>query len=1045
MDVSLYVLVRSLPDGRFRAVSIDVPRIRVFGAARDAAVAEVTSLLRAHVPRLGSDAREALGKLIEPRFLLVPVEARLRKQESLTLTVALVVAKRPSSGGMVFRVRAQEFGGFDLVTQNEAEIAETAARDLAKRFRDWNFDDVMSMDDAGGEAEFVEVRMTLPRRREHFDDDDDSSDVLHGFGDELTALAREGKLSSLDVRDELVDRVLGLLGSAGRSSVMLVGPVDVGKTTLVHELAHRLVRGDVPPPLQGRELWRIPANELIAGSRYTGTWQDRARKLVGSARDNGPIIAMGDPAAIVDAGKWSGSDNNLARFLRTYVEAGDISVVCETTEDALAAVSDKEPSFANAFHRVDVAEPSLEQTTEILRAAARRLGDRLAVTVDESAISASIELTRRFEPYRGLPGKAVNLLDEAARDVGEGRSVSREEVVSAFTTRSGLPRAILSDETPLDLDAARAFFEERVLGQQDAVAAVVELLSVVKAGLNDPAKPLGTFFFVGPTGVGKTELAKALAEFLFGSRERLIRLDMGEFGSGDAPARLVGTAWDRDSDGKLTASVRGQPFSVVLLDEIEKAHAGVFDVLLSVLGEARVSDARGRTADFRNAIVIMTSNLGADRSESHGIGFTSGGDEAERRRAHFLEQAEKFFRPEFVNRIDRIVVFDALPRDVVRRIARREVGRLMLREGLVRRRLLVEVDEAAIDALAAKGFDPKYGARPLQREIERAVSQPLARLIVTKRPEPGDVVRVHLEDGRLAVDVAPPPRTPEERRESRRERRVAPVQASTARLARAAESLFEEIDAEATGPVATALRQTVGVLVDRTRAPTFWDDPEQAREGVARVYGIERVLERIDGLRDRARGLIELARHAHRTNDRSRIAELRAAIGEIGDAFDLVRLELLGAAEQDGRDATAVVRVNPMGEKSPAWAEELLSMYRGWAERTGREARTESNGQHAIVIEGPSSLQLLACECGVHRRRLPDRTERLARVLVTDRDGALPEDAEPEAVVRVYEEGRRTGVRDPRSGVRSGTLAEVLAGRIEPFLIGSLRDRRDRA
>src|SRR5262249_13389409 len=364
--------------------------------------------------------------------------------------------------------------------------------------------------------------------------------------DDLTARAREGRLASLDRRDELVERLLGVLASEDRSSALLVGPRDVGKTTLVYELARRIATGDVPKPLAGRDVWRIPANELIAGARYTGMWQDRARRLVAEARDTSAVLFMGDPVAIVDAGRWSESDNNIARFLRTYVETGEITVICEATQDTLTAAHVKEPSFVDAFHRIDVGEPPPEQALDILRDAAARLGDRLSVAIDETAVAAAVGLTRRYEPYRSLPGKAVHLLEESAQAAVSGArdATQREDVVAAFARRSGLPHAMLSDEVPLDLGAARVFFEERVLGQPEAIDAVLELLGVVKAGLNAPDKPLGTFFFIGPTGVGKTELAKALAEFLFGNRDRLLRFDMGEFGARDALPRLIGTAGD---------------------------------------------------------------------------------------------------------------------------------------------------------------------------------------------------------------------------------------------------------------------------------------------------------------------------------------------------------------------------------------------------------------------------------------------------------------------------------------------------------------------
>ncbi|HZW73088.1 MAG TPA: AAA family ATPase, partial [Caldimonas sp.] len=353
-------------------------------------------------------------------------------------------------------------------------------------------------------------------------------------------------------------------------------------------------------------------------------------------------------------------------------------------------------------------------TRFIVAEAAARLAESRSVEIEPEAIDAAVTLTGRFEPYRSFPGKAIRLLEGAV----DGRKsdvqrFDRAQLTAAFASRSGMPLTLLSDSMPLRIADVRTHFETRILGQPEATAALVDVVSVLKAGLNDPQKALGSFFFVGPTGVGKTESAKALAEFLFGSRERLVRFDMGEYTSIDAVQRLIGTAWGT-AEGELTRRVREQPFCVVLLDEIEKAHWSVFDALLAAIGEGRMTDAAGRTADFRNAIVIMTSNLGASRVRSSPLGFgVDGADASDHER--YIAEAERFFRPEFFNRIDRVVVFHALSQQTVRQIARRELNRLLVREGIVRRRLLVELDDSVIAIVAESGFHPRYGARPLQR------------------------------------------------------------------------------------------------------------------------------------------------------------------------------------------------------------------------------------------------------------------------------------------------------------------------------------------
>jgi ATP-dependent Clp protease ATP-binding subunit ClpC len=1035
--------VRILPEGPVVVTPVEFAEIAAEAADREAAVRIVERRLSKVLRYAPPPIRRGLldGRTAE----LDAVEIELGR-EKIHITVGLVVVTRKTSADEVRVVLAPSIPNFELALPAEADVLAAAAKRLPKHLKDWSLDLVLGLDELGEVSlETIDVPLPAPSERGYGHEEvEDADDILEACGDDLTAQAAEGRLSGLDRRDELIERVLATLASGGRSSVMLVGPRDVGKTELVHEVAVRLAAGNVPAALSGRELWRIPANELIAGARYTGMWQERARRLVARARDDQPILAMGDPAGIVDAGRWSESSNNLGRLLRTYVESGELTLICESTPEQLAAVHKKEPSFVDAFHRIEVPEPADEQAEEILADAARQIDERRGTSIDRDALAAALQLTKRFEPYRGFPGKAVRLLEETAqREARAQPGIGREDVVAAFARRTGLPLALLSDQVRVDLSEVRAFFEARVLGQPEAVGAMVDLVGVLKAGLNDPSKPLGSFFFVGPTGVGKTELAKALAEYLFGSRDRVLRFDMGEHSSADAVQRLIGTSWGSDNEGELTRRVREQPFCVLLLDEMEKAHASVFDALLAALGEGRLTDADGRTADFRNAIVVMTSNLGAGERAAGSIGFGSPDrSEVEQLRGHYVKQVERFFRPEFFNRIDRILVFDPLTEVTIRRIARREVGRLLLREGIVRRRLLVEIDDRAVDALARRGFHPQYGARPLQREIERAIIQPLAGLIVEQQPAPGDLARVHMSGDAISVDLERV--TVPEKAERRRAPRAAAQEATLSKAAGEVEDLVERLGAEKATPTVGSLRQEASELIQETHEPTFWDDQERARSTLARIYRIERVLDDLDALHGRATGLAEMARQMKLKRDRGRLAELRGAIDEIEDGLLVARLELAGASAPSGVH-DAALRVTPVGGESGAWANDLLAMYAAWAERTGRDFRpSDDDLTCACVIEGLSSFDLLVGESGLHRRVLPDRSVFLARVSVTSaEDGAEAPQAEddPGAIVRVYEEGRRQAVRDPRTGVRVGNVESVLrGGRIDAFLLASLRE-----
>jgi ATP-dependent Clp protease ATP-binding subunit ClpA len=985
--------------------------------------------------------RSHLATETEPELAVIELEvAPEGGPERVAVTVGLVLYRRAARGDDVHLAYAPGVPNWVAVGHGRAEVLDAAKRSLEQYLGQWPVHAVLALDDVG--AVSVEP-VTIPFPIEVGQDEGERSGERLDC-DDLTELAGLGRLGRLDRRDPLVERVLAVLAADGRGSVLLVGPSDVGKSTLVHELAARLGTGEVPPALQGRRLLRISANELIAGAVYAGEWQGRARQLIDLVRSSGAIVAMGDPSGIVDAGRHSTSDNNLSRVLRPYVERGDLRLILEATEDGVTAARRWEPSFIELFYRVDVAEPEVEAAREILGAAVKRIETNHGVAFAADAVSAALDLTRRFEPYRALPGKAVRLLEETAQllTVEREHMLGREEINRAFAQRAGMPIAMLSDRVPLRIAEVRTFFEDRVLGQPEAVEEMVDLIAVIKAALNDPAKPACTLFFVGPTGVGKTELSKALAEFLFGSRERVLRFDMGEFASGDALPRLIGSAWDREGEGELIRRLREQPFCVLLLDEIEKAHHSVYDVLLSALGEARATDASGRTADLRNAIVIMTSNLGADRQESS-LGFTRGEaeDDAARRRAHFVEEAERFFRPEFFNRLDRVVVFQALDRETIARIARREIGRLLMREGITRRQLLVEIDDRVVERLAEAGFHPRYGARPLKREIERAVIRPLARAIVEQRPTPGDLIRIEEAPGEVRLTV----RRLHEPVPARRPPPAAtPSQASLARAAERAAELLASVEAEAAGTAARATAAELSQLLDRVNDPAFWDDPAAAKTTLSRTYQLQRVADDLVGVRDRAEGLVELARQLRARRDRSRLSELRVALDEVAERLAVLRLECAAAAA-DGPSGEVVLTVSPVGGEAAEFADRLVAMYAAWAERTGREVAREANEPRRLTIAGPATGALLAGEAGLHRHDLPESRRRLARVEVGPASpgaDALGDERQGDGlavVVRVYEEGQRTGVRDPRTGVTVGNLRAVLEeGQIDEFVLATL-------
>lgn len=560
--------------------------------------------------------------------------------------------------------------------------------------------------------------------------------TLRQIGKNLAHQARDGVLGSAFGREGLAAALLELLERREGAAIVLVGPSGAGKTALVHEVTRRLVERQQGTSAR-RDVWRIDGNQFIAGMSYVGQWEARARELCDELIDTGDVLYVDDLASLVYAGRHRKGDTHLAQYLEPHLGRGELTVFAECTPERFERVREEAPSFAALFDVVQVAPLTGRETLPVLLGTVRALESEAAVAaprIPPDVMELVLELSGRFFAHQALPGRAVRLIHRVLAGPGVLEGASRRyraaDVYEAVRRETGLPDFILGGAPPKRREEIVAELSAQVAGQPEAIDAVSDAVLALQASVQDPDKPLANLLFVGPTGVGKTETAKALARYLFGSTERLVRFDMSELAHPGAIGRLVGEAGG--AEGELVTALRTQPFCVVLLDEVEKAHPRVFDALLQFLGEGRLSDANGHPANGRNAVVVMTSNLGVREAASQ-AGFARAG--AATAAQHYLSAARAFFRPELFNRLDRVVPFRSLEKDALRRVVEHALAELLSRRGLRRGNVLVDVEPELLELLVDQAFDPRFGARPLKRLLERRLAVPLAHHLLRRDVE----------------------------------------------------------------------------------------------------------------------------------------------------------------------------------------------------------------------------------------------------------------------------------------------------------------------
>ena len=647
--------------------------------------------------------------------------------------------------------------------------------------------------------------------------------LLNQFSRDLTAAARAGELDPVIGREKEIERIVQILSRRRKNNPVLIGDPGVGKSAIVEGLAQLIVEENIPEILRGRRVVSLDLAAMLAGAKYRGEFEERLKNAMGEIRKAGNIIMFIDELhTIVGAGASEGAID-AANILKPMLARGEIQCIGATTPNEYHKYIEKDGALERRFQPVQVGEPTKEESIAILAGLRDRYEAHHRVRITDDALRAAVYLSDRYISERCLPDKAIDLIDEAASRVrihaftappdmkqqqarlaalsketeeavanedvetaanlrdkkkelqnemqqrrseweqklnSKMETVGEEEVAQIVASWTGVPVSKLTEDEAKRLMHLEETLHRRVVGQEEAVAAVARAVRRARAGLKDPNRPIGSFIFLGPTGVGKTELCKALGEALFGDEDSLIRIDMSEYMEKHAVSRMIGSPpgyVGHEEGGQLTEKVRRKPYAVILFDEVEKAHPDVFNVLLQILEDGRLTDGQGRVVDFKNTVIVMTSNAGAHTlKKQRSLGF--GGREDEQKsyddmRENIMGEVRQIFRPEFLNRVDEIIVFHALTEAEIDQIARLLLSQVCAR--LADRGIELEVDDAALRLISQAGYDLKYGARPLRRAIQRMVEDALSEEILSGVVHLGDRVRACVEDDRLKFDVVP--------------------------------------------------------------------------------------------------------------------------------------------------------------------------------------------------------------------------------------------------------------------------------------------------
>lgn len=648
---------------------------------------------------------------------------------------------------------------------------------------------------------------------------------------DLTQYAEEGKLDPVIGREMEIERVIQILARRTKNNPALIGEPGVGKTAIIEGLAQRIIDGDVPAPLLDKRVLQLDVGSLVAGTMYRGQFEERLKRVIDELKASGSILFIDEVHMLVGAGA-AGSSVDAANILKPALSRGELQVIGATTLDEYRKHIESDAALERRFQPVRVDEPSMTETVAILRGIRNAYEEHHRLTISDDALDAAVQLSARYVSDRFLPDKAIDLIDESSSRVrmyksdaakatkklmdqlrevrqnrltavDDGRNddaqtyqeqeeeiegqleqmrtgwdrstapiVTENDIAEVVAMWTGVPVMQIAQEESQRLLQMESELQKHIIGQEEAINAISKAVRRARAGLKDPRRPIGSFIFLGPTGVGKTELTKALAKFMFGSEDALIQLDMSEFMERHTVSRLVGAPpgyVGYEEAGQLTEAIRRRPYSIVVFDEIEKAHPEAHNMLLQIMEEGHLSDAKGRKVDFRNALIVMTSNIGADMIKRQGnLGFTIKRDEVEEEKMAYEEMRKKLteslrrvFRPEFINRLDSVIVFRSLSKEDIKKIVQLELDKVSSR--LVEHQVILTASPAALEKLAEMGFDPEMGARPLRRVIQHKVEDPLSDALLSGEFHDGENIVIELvEDDVVLRKVEEEPLLPTE-------------------------------------------------------------------------------------------------------------------------------------------------------------------------------------------------------------------------------------------------------------------------------------------